>query len=103
MSFLSQHYIFERLAMNAKANAHQAIPSMNLPLLHSDLSLYVVSFTTNDLTFAKPKDNGEKFTSLLIAIIAYDEEFSADSIIHRNPIAMIFQINFEQFKSCMPL
>ncbi|XP_028101898.1 uncharacterized protein LOC114301175 isoform X3 [Camellia sinensis] len=52
-------------------------------LLRSDLPFYMVPFSTNDLRFKKPEDNGDKFTSLLTAISAYAEGFSADSIIRR--------------------
>ncbi|XAR69437.1 hypothetical protein NMG60_11001014 [Bertholletia excelsa] len=43
----------------------------------------MVPFTTDNLRFKRPEDNGEKFTSLLMAISAYAEGFSADSIIRR--------------------
>ncbi|CAL5391790.1 unnamed protein product [Camellia sinensis] len=52
-------------------------------MLRSDLPFYMVPFSTNDLRFKKPEDNGDKFTSLLTAISAYAEGFSADSIIRR--------------------
>uniref|UniRef100_A0A7N2MTB0 Uncharacterized protein n=1 Tax=Quercus lobata TaxID=97700 RepID=A0A7N2MTB0_QUELO len=52
-------------------------------LLRSDLPFYMVPFATGDLAFKKPEDNGEKFTSLLNAIGAYAEGFSADPIIRR--------------------
>ncbi|KAJ0034109.1 hypothetical protein Pint_26065 [Pistacia integerrima] len=51
--------------------------------LRSDLPFYMVPFTTSDLTFKKPEDNGEKFRSLLTAIAAYAEGFSADPMIRR--------------------
>ncbi|KAL8104350.1 hypothetical protein AgCh_028531 [Apium graveolens] len=52
-------------------------------LLRSDLPFYMVPFATTDLKFTKPEDNGEKFTSLLTAISAYAEGFSADKVIRR--------------------
>ncbi|KAG5560961.1 hypothetical protein RHGRI_004104 [Rhododendron griersonianum] len=52
-------------------------------MLRSDLPYYMVPFATEDLRFTKPEDNGEKFTSLLTAISAYAEGFSADSLIRR--------------------
>ncbi|KAL3619909.1 hypothetical protein CASFOL_034821 [Castilleja foliolosa] len=60
--------------------------SDNIPgaMLRSDLPSYMVPFTTNDLTFIKPEDNSEEFTSLLTAISAYAEGFSAYSIIRRS-------------------
>ncbi|KAL3619904.1 hypothetical protein CASFOL_034816 [Castilleja foliolosa] len=73
----------ERIKKTLIANAEQAILSKNLAMLRSDLPSYMVPFATNDLTFIKPEDNGEKFTSLLNAISAYAEGFSADSIIRR--------------------
>ncbi|XP_057999523.1 uncharacterized protein LOC110644440 isoform X2 [Hevea brasiliensis] len=73
----------ERIREALRANADQAILSKNLALLRSDLPFYMVPFTTEDLTFKKPEDNGEKFTSLLNAIGAYAEGFSADPIIRR--------------------
>ncbi|KAJ7962557.1 DNA polymerase I [Quillaja saponaria] len=65
------------------ANADQAVMSKNLALLRSDLPFYMVPFATRDLSFNKPEDNGEKFTSLLTAIGAYAQGFSADPIIRR--------------------
>lgn len=73
----------ERIKKTLIANAEQAILSRNLAMLRSDLPSYMVPFSTNDLTFMKPEDNGQKFTSLLTAISAYAEGFSADSIIRR--------------------
>uniref|UniRef100_A0A9I9EGL1 Uncharacterized protein n=1 Tax=Cucumis melo TaxID=3656 RepID=A0A9I9EGL1_CUCME len=64
-------------------NAEQAILSKLQATLRSDLPFYMVPFTTRDLLFKKPEDNGEKFTSLLTAIGAYAERFSADPIIRR--------------------
>ncbi|KAK8681379.1 hypothetical protein V6N13_053783 [Hibiscus sabdariffa] len=65
------------------ANADQAVLSKNLAMLRCDLPFYMVPFSTRDLTFNKPEDNGEKFTNLLKAISAYAEGFSADPIIRR--------------------
>lgn len=73
----------ERIREALQANADQAILSKNLALLRSDLPFYMVPFAIGDLTFKKPEDNGEKFTSLLNAIGAYAEGFSADPIIRR--------------------
>ncbi|CAL5394818.1 unnamed protein product [Camellia sinensis] len=101
----------ERIRQALISNADQAILSKNLALLRSDLPFYMVPFSTNDLRFKKPElepchgtqigliiameedrllnrkciqeDNGDKFTSLLTAISAYAEGFSADSIIRR--------------------
>lgn len=64
-------------------NAEQAVLSKNLALLRSDLPFYMVPFATRDLTFSKPEDDGEKFVSLLHAISAYAEGFSADPLIRR--------------------
>ncbi|XP_044473905.1 flap endonuclease Xni isoform X3 [Mangifera indica] len=64
-------------------HADQAILSKNLALLRTDLPFYMVPFTTRDLTFKKPEDNGEKFRSLLTAIAAYAEGFSAEPMIRR--------------------
>ncbi|XP_021906722.1 uncharacterized protein LOC110821252 isoform X2 [Carica papaya] len=73
----------ERIRKALQTNADVAILSKNLALLRSDLPFYMVPFMTRDLTFKKPEDNGEKFTSLLNAISAYAEGFSADPIIRR--------------------
>ncbi|XP_022149357.1 uncharacterized protein LOC111017796 isoform X3 [Momordica charantia] len=73
----------ERIRKMLVTNAGQAILSKNLAILRSDLPLYMVPFTTRDLLFKKPEDNGEKFTSLMTAIGAYAEGFSADPIIRR--------------------
>ncbi|PIN07471.1 DNA-directed DNA polymerase [Handroanthus impetiginosus] len=73
----------ERIKKALILNAEQAILSKNLAMLRSDLPFYMVPFATKDLAFVKPEDNGEKFTSLLTAISAYAEGFSADSIIRR--------------------
>ncbi|CAA0806957.1 5-3 exonuclease family protein [Striga hermonthica] len=69
----------ERIKMTLISNSEQAILSKNLAMLRSDLPFYMVPFTTDDLGFVKPEDNGEKFTSLLTAT----EGFSADRIIRR--------------------
>ncbi|KAH6768228.1 5'-3' exonuclease family protein [Perilla frutescens var. frutescens] len=73
----------ERIKKALIANAEQAILSKNLAMLRSDLPFYMVPFTTEDLIFVKPEDDGQKFISLLTAISAYAEGFSADSIIRR--------------------
>ncbi|CAA0818389.1 5-3 exonuclease family protein [Striga hermonthica] len=73
----------ERIKKTLISNSEQAILSKNLAMLRSDLPFYMVPFTTDDLGFVKPEDNGEKFTSLLTAISAYAEGFSADRIIRR--------------------
>lgn len=73
----------ERIKKSLISNADMALLSKNLAMLRSDLPFYMVPFTTNDLTFKKPVDDGEKFTSLLRAIGAYAEGFSADRIIRR--------------------
>ncbi|XP_062174080.1 uncharacterized protein LOC133879507 isoform X2 [Alnus glutinosa] len=73
----------ERIRKALITNAEQAILSKNLALLRSDLPFYMVPFATRDLTFNKPEDNGEKFISLLNAISAYAEGFSANPIISR--------------------
>ncbi|XP_019165900.1 PREDICTED: uncharacterized protein LOC109161823 isoform X2 [Ipomoea nil] len=73
----------ERIREALISNAEQARLSKNLALLRCDLPSYMVPFATDDLVFRKPEDNGEKFTSLLTAISAYAEGFSADSIIRR--------------------
>ncbi|XP_023543412.1 uncharacterized protein LOC111803303 isoform X2 [Cucurbita pepo subsp. pepo] len=73
----------ERIRKMLVTNAEQAILSKDLAILRSDLPLYMVPFTTRDLLFKKPEDNGEKFTSLLTAIGAYAEGFSADPIMRR--------------------
>ncbi|KAF5185071.1 Dna polymerase i [Thalictrum thalictroides] len=73
----------ERLRKALISNAEMALLSKNLAMLRSDLPFYMVPFTTSDLVFKKPEDDGEKFTSLLRAISAYAEGFSADRIIRR--------------------
>ncbi|WCJ41251.1 DNA polymerase I [Euphorbia peplus] len=73
----------DRIRETLIENADQAVLSKNLALLRSDLPSYMVPFATEDLKFTMPKDNGEKFTSLLKAISAYAEGSSADYIIRR--------------------
>ncbi|KAF8402318.1 hypothetical protein HHK36_013272 [Tetracentron sinense] len=73
----------ERIRKALISSADQALLSKNLAMLRSDLPFYMVPFETRDLMFKKPEDNGEKFTSLLTAISAYAEGFSADRIIRR--------------------
>lgn len=73
----------ERIRKALISNADMALLSKNLAMLRSDLPFYMVPFTTNDLVFKRPEDDGNKFTSLLRAIGAYAEGFSADRIIRR--------------------
>uniref|UniRef100_A0A7N0TB63 5'-3' exonuclease domain-containing protein n=1 Tax=Kalanchoe fedtschenkoi TaxID=63787 RepID=A0A7N0TB63_KALFE len=73
----------ERIRNALISNADMAILSKNLALLRSDLPYYMVPFAIDDLLFRGPEDNGEKFTSLLTAMSAYAEGFSADPIIRR--------------------
>lgn len=73
----------ERIRKALVAGADQALLSKNLALLRCDLPFYMVPFNTNDLAFTKPEDDGEKFTSLLTAISAYAEGFSAEPVIRR--------------------
>ncbi|KAF8099771.1 hypothetical protein N665_0237s0026 [Sinapis alba] len=65
------------------AHADQAMLSKKLALLRSDLPDYIVPFETRDLIFKKPEDNGEKWRSLLVAIGAYAEGFSADPVMRK--------------------
>ncbi|XP_075098646.1 uncharacterized protein LOC107796316 [Nicotiana tabacum] len=65
------------------SNAELARLSKDLAILRCDLPSYMVPFAPDDLIFEKPEDGGEKFTSLLTAISAYAEGFSADTIIRR--------------------
>ncbi|MCD9641940.1 hypothetical protein HAX54_028427 [Datura stramonium] len=65
------------------SNAELARLSKDLAILRCDLPSYMVPFVPDDLIFEKPADGGEKFTSLLTAISAYAEGFSADTIIRR--------------------
>ncbi|CAN1182965.1 DNA polymerase I, thermostable [Linum perenne] len=64
-------------------HADQAVLSKELAMLRCDLPYYMVPYNTEDLEFKRPEDNGEKFTSLLDAMSAYAEGFSADPIIRR--------------------
>ncbi|KAM0949880.1 putative DNA-directed DNA polymerase [Dioscorea sansibarensis] len=73
----------ERFKKILKENADQAILCKNLATLRSDLPPYMVPFKIQDFAFRKPQDDGEKFVSLLRAIGAYAEGFSADPIIRR--------------------
>lgn len=73
----------ERIREILISNADQAVLSKNLVMLRSDLPSYMVPFTTSDLILKTPEDNGEKFSSLLLAISAYAEGFSADPVIRR--------------------
>ncbi|KAL5576267.1 hypothetical protein UlMin_017966 [Ulmus minor] len=73
----------DRIRKALIANVDQAILSKNLVLLRSDLPFYMVPFVTEDLIFTKPEDNGEKYNSLLTAVAAYAEGFSADPVIRR--------------------
>ncbi|XP_076899616.1 uncharacterized protein LOC143553513 isoform X2 [Bidens hawaiensis] len=73
----------ERIKKALITNKVQALLSKELALLRSDLPHYMVPFSTSDLVFRKPEDNGEKFTNLLTAIGAYAEGFSLDSVIRR--------------------
>ncbi|KAI3795057.1 hypothetical protein L1987_37701 [Smallanthus sonchifolius] len=73
----------ERIKKTLIANKEQALLSKELALLRSDLPHYMVPFSTSDLVFRKPEDNGEKFTNLLTAMGAYAEGFSLDSVIRR--------------------
>ncbi|CAF2111193.1 DNA polymerase I [Brassica napus] len=65
------------------AHADQALLSKKLALLRTDLPDYIVPFETRDLAFKKPEDNGEKWRSLLVAIGAYAEGFSADPVMRK--------------------
>lgn len=73
----------ERIRKALISNADKAVLSKKLAVLHSDLPPFMVPFGPKDLGFMVPEDNGEKFTSLLTAISAYAEGFSADPIIRR--------------------
>ncbi|XP_077226802.1 5'-3' exonuclease family protein isoform X3 [Tasmannia lanceolata] len=73
----------ERIREVLISNADRAVLSKNLATLRTDLPFYMVPFQTSDLVFEKPKDNGEKFVSLLRAIGAFAEGSSADNIIRR--------------------
>ncbi|CAN4090641.1 unnamed protein product [Withania somnifera] len=73
----------ERIRKTLQSNADLARLSKDLAMLRCDLPSYMVPFAPDDLIFEKPEDGGEKFTSLLMAISAYAEGFSADTIIRR--------------------
>ncbi|KAL8201789.1 hypothetical protein R6Q57_010936 [Mikania cordata] len=73
----------ERIKKALIENKEQALLSKELALLRSDLPHYMVPFSMSDLVFRKPEDNGEKFANLLMAIGAYAEGFSLDSVIRR--------------------
>ncbi|XP_078441213.1 5'-3' exonuclease family protein isoform X1 [Wolffia australiana] len=73
----------ERIRKILVANTDQALLSKNLATLRSDLPSYMVPFSTSDLLFQKPEDDGEKLISLLRAMGAYAEGFSAEPIIGR--------------------
>ncbi|CAL0313524.1 unnamed protein product [Lupinus luteus] len=73
----------DRIKKALIANAEQALLSKELALLRCDLPFYMVPFTTKDITFNKPEDDGSKFNSLLNAIGDYAEGFSADPTIRR--------------------
>ncbi|CAK8577571.1 unnamed protein product [Lathyrus sativus] len=73
----------DRIRKTLIENAEQARLSKELALLRSDLPSYMVPFAGKDLLFHKPEDNGSKFKSLLTAISAYAEGFSADPILRR--------------------
>lgn len=73
----------ERIRKVLLSNAELARLSKDLAILRCDLPSYMVPFAPDDLIFEKPEDGGEKFTSLLTAISAYAEGFSADTIIRR--------------------
>lgn len=73
----------ERIKKALLANGEQAILCKNLATLRSDLPSYMVPFEISDLVFRKPQDNGEKLITLLRAMGAYAEGFSADPIIRR--------------------
>ncbi|KAI3973347.1 hypothetical protein MKX01_020722 [Papaver californicum] len=74
----------ERIKMALKSNVDKAILSKNLVTLRSDLPSYMVPYTTSDLLFKKPTDDGERFKNLLRAISAYAEGHSADYLIRRS-------------------
>ncbi|CAA7400375.1 unnamed protein product [Spirodela intermedia] len=73
----------ERIKKILVTNADQALLCKNLATLRSDLPSYMVPFSTADLLFQKPEDNGEKFISLLRAMGAYAEGFSPEPVIGR--------------------
>ncbi|GAA0163204.1 hypothetical protein LIER_19126 [Lithospermum erythrorhizon] len=63
------------------SSAEQAMLSKRLAQLCCDLPRDMVPYTTEDLIFTKPEDDGEKFRNLLRAIGAYAQGCSADYII----------------------
>ncbi|XP_029123664.2 uncharacterized protein [Elaeis guineensis] len=67
----------ERVKKALISNADQALLCKNLATLRSDLPSYMVPFETCDFVFQKPQDNGEKLITLLRALGAYAEGFSA--------------------------
>lgn len=73
----------ERIKKALILNADQARLYKDLVTLRSDLPPYMVPFETSNLVFRKPQDGGEKLISLLRAIGAYAEGFSADPILRR--------------------
>ncbi|XP_072973556.1 uncharacterized protein [Typha angustifolia] len=73
----------ERIKQALMSNAELALLCKDLATLRSDLPSYMVPFKTSDLVFQKPQDSGEKFITLLRALGAYAEGFSADPIIRR--------------------
>ncbi|KAG0455634.1 hypothetical protein HPP92_024926 [Vanilla planifolia] len=73
----------ERIRQVLTQSAELALLCKNLAILRSDLPSYMVPFGTSDLVFRRPEDNGEKMISLLRAIGAFAEGFSADHIIRR--------------------
>ncbi|XP_072989980.1 uncharacterized protein [Typha latifolia] len=73
----------ERIKQALMSNADLALLCKDLATLRSDLPSYMVPFKTSDLVFQKPQDSGEKFITLLRALGAYAEGFSADPIIRR--------------------
>ncbi|KAK4343859.1 hypothetical protein RND71_036953 [Anisodus tanguticus] len=73
----------ERIRKALLSNAELARLSKDLAILRCDLPSYMVPFAPDDFIFEKPEDGGQKFTSLLTAISAYAEGFSADTIIRR--------------------
>ncbi|RZC64088.1 hypothetical protein C5167_025865 [Papaver somniferum] len=74
----------ERIKKALRLNADKAMLSKNLVTLRADLPSYMVPYTTSDLLFKKPTDDGEKFRNLLRAISAYAEGHSADYLIRRS-------------------
>ncbi|KAG0456873.1 hypothetical protein HPP92_024661 [Vanilla planifolia] len=79
----SVEQVEERIRQVLTQSAELALLCKNLAILRSDLPSYMVPFGTSDLVFRRPEDNGEKMISLLRAIGAFAEGFSADHIIRR--------------------